>query len=178
MEKRSCHFPGEATCRAIKENIEAVAKLEESLLRDRSRLDRIADSVGGFSGSMQFVILHLLVYGGWILINFGLVPFIRPFDKFPFLLLSVVVSLEAIFLSTFVLMKQNRMMKRTDQRAHLDLRINLLAEREMTLVLQMLQDISTRLGIQAESEEIRELAEETSVEALATVLREKLPEPE
>ena len=86
------------------------------------------------------------------------------------------VSCEAIFLSTFVLMKQNRMSKREDLRAHLDLQVNLLSEREMTLVLQLLQRISTRLGVRLSGEEIDELSEETSVEALATELRESLPE--
>jgi uncharacterized membrane protein len=86
------------------------------------------------------------------------------------------VSCEAIFLSTFVLMKQNRMSKREDLRAHLDLQINLLSEREMTLVLQLLQRISTRLGVRLSGEEIDELSEETSVEALATELRDILPE--
>ena len=94
----------------------------------------------------------------------------------PFLLLSVVVSLEAIFLSTFVLIKQNRMSKRSEQRAHIDLQINLLAEREMTLVLQILQGISASLGVNAPKEQIEEFVEETSVEAVAEELREKLPE--
>src|SRR5215472_8867438 len=98
------------------------------------------------------------------------------FDPWPFLLLGVVVSLEAIFLSTFVLIKQNRMSKRSDQRAHLDLQINLLAEREMTLMLQMLETISARLGINAPKEEIEEFVSETSVEAVAEELRAKLPE--
>jgi uncharacterized membrane protein len=87
-----------------------------------------------------------------------------------------VVSLEAIFLSTFVLMKQNRMSKRADQRAHLDLQINLLAEREMTLVLQILHRISTRLGVHMPGEEIEEFKEETSVEAVAQELLDKLPD--
>ena len=92
------------------------------------------------------------------------------------MLLAMMVSLEAIFLSTFVLMKQNRMSRREDLRAHLDLQINLLAEREMTLVLQMLQKISTRLGIQTPGDEIEELSEETPVEALASELQQKLQE--
>jgi uncharacterized membrane protein len=82
-----------------------------------------------------------LLYGGWILVNSGLVPGLPRFDPFPFVLLAVASSVEAIFLSTFVLMKQNRMSGREDLRAHLDLQINLLSEREMTLVLQMLQRI-------------------------------------
>src|SRR6185437_6842965 len=96
-------------------------------------------------------------YGLWILVNLNMVPGIKPFDRFPFLLLSVVVSVEAIFLSTFVLMKQNRMSKRADQRAHLDLQINLLSEREMTMVLQLLQQISHRLGVGASGAHIDEL---------------------
>jgi uncharacterized membrane protein len=92
------------------------------------------------------------------------------------MLLNVLVSLEAIFLATFVLIKQNRMSKRADQRAHLDLQINLLAEREMTLMLQMLQRICTRLGVRMQDQEIEDLAAETSVEALAQQLQEKLPE--
>src|SRR5579884_2151113 len=132
----------ETTCGAIRRNVQAVAKLEEDFNRDRTLPDRIADSVGGFAGSLTFVGLHLVFYSLWILINVGFIPFIPHFDPFPFMLLNVGVSLEAIFLSTFVLMKQNRMSRRADQRAHLDLQINLLAEREMTLMLQMLQRIS------------------------------------
>ena len=105
-----------------------------------------------------------------------LFPDRRSSIRYPFLLLSVVVNLEAIFLSTFVLMKQNRMSKREDLRAHLDLQINLLSEREMTLVLQLLQRISTRLGVRLSTDEIEELTAETSVEELATQLRENLPE--
>jgi len=98
------------------------------------------------------------------------------FDPYPFVLLSMVVSVEAIFLATFVLIKQNRMSQRADHRAHLDLQVNLLAEREMTVVLQILQDISTRLGVAVPDREIRDLVEETSVETLASELRERLPE--
>ena len=176
MATESIPSPSESTCSAIRKNIEAVAKLEEDFNRNRSVADRIADAVGGFSGSLKFVVLHVVIYGLWILINLGRIPGIAPFDRFPFLLLSVVVSLEAIFLSTFVLMKQNRMSRRADQRANLDLQINLLAEREMTLVLQMLQRISTRLGVRLSGAEIEELSEHTSVEALAGELREKMPD--
>jgi uncharacterized membrane protein len=118
----------------------------------------------------------VLLYGSWILINTVKRGWLPRFDPFPFLLLSVVVSLEAIFLSTFVLIKQNRMSKRSGQRGRLDLQINLLAEREMTLVLQMLHTISARLGINAPKEQIEEFVEETSVEAVAEELRTKLPE--
>jgi uncharacterized membrane protein len=162
------------TCTAIRRNIEAIATLEQEFLRRRSFADRAADAIGGFSGTAAFVWLHILAFAAYLVINLGYVPAIRPFDPYPFLLLSVGVSLEAIFLSAFVLMKQNRMSERADQRAHLDLQINLLAEREMTYVLQMLQRISTRLGVRLDDEELEELAEEVSLEALATQLRERL----
>ena len=159
----------------IHKNIEAIAKLEENFYSNRSWHERIIDAIGDFSGSLSFVVLHALAYGFWIGANLGVIPGVPRFDPYPFMLLSVVVSVEAIFLSTFVLIKQNRMSQRADQRAHLDLQINLLAEREMTLMLQMLQRISTRLGVRLSGEEIEELSEETSVEALAHQLREKFP---
>jgi uncharacterized membrane protein len=164
----------ERTCNAIRENIEAVRKMEEEFENRRTLPDRIADSIGGFTGSLSFVGIHIFLFGGWIAWN--LLPGLPKFDPFPFMLLAMCVSMEAIFLSTFVLMKQNRMSKREDLRAHLDLQINLLSEREMTLVLQLLQRISTRLGVRLSTDEIEQLTEETSVEDLATQLRENLPE--
>jgi uncharacterized membrane protein len=163
------------TCGAIRRNIEAVRKLDEEFTRNRTFSDRVADGIGGFTGSLKFVIVHALWIAGWLLWNSFAAKELR-WDPFPFILLSVMVSCEAIFLSTFVLMKQNRMSKREDMRAHLDLQINLLSEREMTLVLQLLQRISTRLGVRPSGNDIDELVEETSVEALATELREVLPE--
>jgi len=92
--------------------------------------------------------------------------------------LSVAVSIEAIFLSTFVLMKQNRMSRRAEIRANLDLQINLLTEKEITLALQMLQLIGARVGIEekSQSDDFHELSTETAVEDLATQLQHKLPE--
>jgi uncharacterized membrane protein len=164
------------TSTAIGRNIEAIAKLEESFVKNRTAGERLTDWIANFSGSLKFISIHVAVYGAWILVNTGKSRWLPHFDPFPFLLLSVVVSLEAIFLSTFVLIKQNRMSKRADQRAHLDLQINLLTEREMTLMLQMLHRISTKLGVRSRDEEIEEFAEETSVAAVAEELRARLPE--
>jgi len=158
---------------AIRENIEAVRKLEDEFIRNRTLADQVADIVGGFGGSLKFVLFHVVLFGAWIAWNTlgG-----HRFDPYPFMLLSLAVNLEAIFLSTFVLMKQNRMSKREDLRAHLDLQINLLSEQEMTLVLQLLRRISTRLGVPLSTQQIEELSEETSVEDLASQLRATLPE--
>lgn len=159
---------------AIRRNIEAIAKLEQDCTRNRSVADRIADVIGGFTGSLPFVAVHAVVFALWFLINLGILPFVRKFDPFPFLLLSMVVSLEAIFLSTFVLIKQNRMSQRADQRAHLDLQINLLTEQEMTRVLQILQKISRRLGVPISEAELEELSEETSVEEVANEVQKTI----
>ena len=120
--------------------------------------------------------LHALVFGLWIGINLGWLHGIPKFDPFPFPLLGQTVSVEAIFLSTFVLMKQNRMSRREDLRAHLDLQINLLSEREMTMMLQILQRITARLGVPLSSRELEELSEITSVEAVVNELQDKLPD--
>jgi uncharacterized membrane protein len=161
---------------AIRRNIEAVARLEEDLQRGRTPADRVSDAIASFAGSLKFVALHAAVFGAWIAINLGWVPGVPRFDPYPFMLLSAVVSIEAIFLSTFVLVKQNRMSRRDDLRAHLDLQINLLAEREMTFVLQMLQRIAAHMGVPPQSAEVAELAKETSVESVVNQLQKKLPE--
>jgi uncharacterized membrane protein len=176
MEKCPLNEPTDQTYSAIRRNIEAVAKLEENFVQNRSLADKMADWIGGFSGSVTFVLLHVVVYGFWILINLKLIPGVRVFDPYPFLLLSVVVSIEAIFLSTFVLMKQNRMSRRADQRNHLDLQINLLAEREMTMVLQLLRRISAQLGVRVSGAHFEELSTETSVADLAQQISEVLPD--
>lgn len=176
MPEKSFHRQSRQPSKAIRQNVDAVAKLQEAFDRDRSLGDWLADEIAGFTGSIHFILVHAIVFGVWIAINLGWIPIIPKFDPFPFLLLSAVVSLEAIFLATFVLMKQNRMSRREELRAHLDLQINLLAEREMTLVLQLLQRISKRLGIQLTTGELAELAEETSVEAVASELQQKLPD--
>ena len=166
-----------ATCEAISENIRLIARMEEKYLNNRKINERLADVIGSFSGSMSFVIFHVLFYTLWILINLRILTFIPAFDPFPFLLLSMIVSLEAIFLSTFVLMKQNRMSKRADSRAHLDLQINLLAEKEMTMVLQMLRLIGEQVGVRDKrlDRELAQLSRETPVEMLANEIEESLP---
>jgi uncharacterized membrane protein len=113
----------------------------------------------------------------WAAINLDLVPGVPPFDVFPFPLLTTMVSLEAIFLALFVLSSQNRLATQADKRAHLDLQIDLLAEREMTAVLQLLQGIATRLGVEhaVDTPRIEELAKETDVHELTSKLDDELP---
>ena len=159
-------------------NIERIAEIEKQFLERRSIVERVGDAIADFVGSTAFVIFHVIWFASWIAVNLNLIPQVRAFDPYPFLLLGLAVSLEAVLLSTFVLMKQNRMSKRSDRMNELNLQIDLLAEREATITLQMLQRICAHLGLQEVSDdaEVRELARDTKVESIARELEEKLPE--
>jgi uncharacterized membrane protein len=162
---------------AAQDNIDTIIHLEEEALKRRCLSDKMADSVATFVGSVSFVGVHVVWFVIWVAVNRGMIPFLKAFDPYPFALLCMIVSLEGVLLSTFVLIKQNRMGKRADHRAHLDLQINLLSEKEVTKVIQMLQGISTRLGIkdQAVDPEVQELAHNTAVENLSRQLDQKIP---
>jgi uncharacterized membrane protein len=127
-------------------NVRTLAELRERSERKKGTQDRIADAITAFTGSMPFVYLHAVLFGGWIVLNVGLLP-IQPFDP-TFVVLAMVASVEAIFLSTFVLISQNRMMEQADKRAELDLQISLLAEHEMTRAITLLDAVAERLGVE------------------------------
>ena len=131
----------------IEKNILTMVELRREDERKKSAQDKAADALTAFSGSMIFVYLHILWFGAWIAINLGWLG-IKPFDPFPFGLLTLVVSLEAIFLSTFVLISQNRAGVVSDKRADLDLQIDLLAEHKITHLLQTVAAIAERVGVE------------------------------
>jgi uncharacterized membrane protein len=114
----------------LRRNIHTIADLQDKSGRARSGQERMADRITKYSGSMRFVYLHIIWFSAWIILNIGIINF-RPlteFDPFPFGLLTMIVSLEAIFLSTFVLITQNRQAKISERRSELDLQVDLLAE--------------------------------------------------
>jgi len=162
----------------VVENIAAVAGLEAEALQRRTAADRASDAIAAFVGTIGFVALHLIWFALWASINTGLIPFVPAFDPYPFQLLCMIVSLEGVLLATFVLIKQNRMSYISDRRAHLDLQVNLLAEREITRLLQVAQEIAQRVGVTDQMGRAGELAEETKVEELVTELDRKLAEEE
>ena len=150
--------------------------METSLEEKRSLVDRIADVIGGFSGSMTFVFIHMLWFVSWFFVN-TLPLGIKHFAPYPFILLAMVVSVEGVLLSTFVLMKQNRMQARIDVRDQLDLQINLLSEKEVTKTLQLLRAICEKLEIQpspAQDKELAEMSSITSVDLLAASIQKDL----
>ncbi len=127
-------------------NIATMVALREKAEGRRGVQERMADAITRFTGSMPFVYLHLAIIGLWVVINLGWLG-IPPFDPYPFGLLTMIGSLEAIFLSTFVLISQNRMMAAADKRAELDLQIGLLAEHEVTRVVTLLDAVARHLGV-------------------------------
>jgi uncharacterized membrane protein len=136
----------------IEQNINTIINTRQAAADQRTREERLADAITDFSGRMYFVYFHIIWFGIWILINLGFFG-IKPFDPFPFGLLTMIVSLEAIFLATFVLISQNRMSAEADRRADLDLQIGLLAEHELTRVLKMLDAIQDKMGIDNDSDQ-------------------------
>lgn len=153
-----------ALCHAIERNIRTVHHLRARAARSRNLEERAADGITEFSGRMVFVYLHAAWFVLWIVLNTGHLG-LRPFDPYPYQLLTMVVSLEAIFLSTFVLISQNRLSEEADKRSELDLHIGLLTEHELTRVLKMLDEIQDKLGIpNDDDDELQELEKETRPE--------------
>jgi len=135
--------------------------------------ERIADAITRFTGSMRFVYLHVVIFGGWIIINLGAIPWVPRFDP-SFVILAMVASVEAIFLSTFILITQNRMTESAEKRAELDLQINLLAEHEVTKLVAMVAAVADRLGVKTEvDEEISELKEDVVPEAVLDEIEDR-----
>src|SRR5512140_2293 len=173
-----------ALSRVIEQNIRTIIRLRTKDAQERSPQSRIADAITSFSGRMVFVYVHIAWFGLWILLNTGWFG-VPVFDPFPYGLLTMIVSLEAIFLSTFVLISQNRLGEETERRADLDLHIGLLTEHELTRVLQMLDAIQDNVGIENHTaSELGDLERETrredvlaEIERLQQHVRRKKQDP-
>jgi uncharacterized membrane protein len=151
--------------RAIDQNIRAVKRLEREALDERSAAERLSDWITHVAATGPVVVGHVVWFGFWIVANGGWIPGVQPFDPFPYALLTMVVSLEAIFLSLFVLASQNRLSTQSEKRAALDLQVDLLAEREMTAVLSLLHDIARHLEVKTSvsGDQLRDLGSRTDI---------------
>jgi uncharacterized membrane protein len=150
--------------RVVERNVRALLARRAEEDQAKTRSERIADGVTRFAGSMTFVYIHVVMYGAWILVNLGVVPGVPRFDP-TFVILAMEASVEAIFLSTFVLISQNRMSALADKRADLDLQISLLSEHEITRMLSLVQQMAGKMGIQeAADPELDELARDVHPE--------------
>ena len=152
-------------------NVAAMRRLEELADTQRSFSDKMAAFVATFCGSITFVWVHVVLFAAWLLFN--ALPGLPHFDPYPFTFLTLCVSLEAIFLSAFILISQNYEMRISDRRNQLDLQINLLAEQENTKMLQLLEAIAHKVGAGMEDDpEIRALEQATRPETMARQIEE------
>jgi uncharacterized membrane protein len=157
--------------RTVSKNIESVIKLEEEDERQLSSLHRVSHKVGWFVGTIHFVISQFVLVALWISWNASSTT---QFDPYPFPLLSAVLALEAVLLTSFVLIRQNAMDLQSERRNHLDLQINLLAEKEATSILKALGEIAKKFDIDLSLDvENSELSKDTPVESIARDLRSK-----
>jgi uncharacterized membrane protein len=161
---------------ALKRNIDALRR-RRVVKEERAALDeKLARAMTRFAGSMRFVYVHGFVYGAWILANLGWIPGVRAWDP-SFVVLAMIASVEAIFLSTFILITQNRMAAAADQRAELDLQVGLLAEAEITKLVELVSMIAERMEVPAsEQHEIDEMKQRVAPEAVLDAIEE--PETE
>lgn len=170
-EAASEYRKGETGGDVTRQNVQAMRRLEEAARARRTGADRAAAAIAQFCGSMTFVWLHVAVFAAWIAYN--TLPWFKAFDPYPFTFLTLVVSLEAIFLSTFILISQNYDMRVSEQRNQLDLQINLLAEQENTKTLQILERIAKKVGAHlSDDPQVRALEEATRPDALVEQIEE------
>jgi uncharacterized membrane protein len=163
-----------AAAQPAERNVRVIAELEKRALHDRTAADRVSDAINRVTGSAAFAAGNLVLFVTWISINAGRFPGVERFDPFPFSFLTLIVSLEAIFLAIFVLMSQNRMTRQADKRAHLDLHVDLLAEQELTTMLQMLDALCAKLQVDVRIPD-KQLLAETDVHKLASAIESELP---
>jgi uncharacterized membrane protein len=157
-------------------NIQAIAALERDALHGRTAIDRLTDAVTHAAGSAGFVVLHAIAFTAWIVFNSMSAG---PVDPYPYSLLTLAVSLEAIFLSVFVLMSQNRMTRQADKRAHLDLQVDLLAEQELTAILRMVHALCKQAGVKVKVRDVQveQLLQQTDIHRIAVDVDEELTNP-
>lgn len=158
-------------------NVEQIATLEAKHFHNLSVAERIATRLTRAVGSATCAVIHVVWFSAWIALNSGYISRFEPFDPYPFSFLTLVVSLEAIFLAIWILISQNQLTRAADRRAHLDLQVNLLAEQEATAALGMLRRLCEHFGIQSAQPAIEAaLAQKTDLAEIEATMTETLPE--
>lgn len=155
----------------MQRNIRTVLERRQAEDRDKSLQLRVADAITRFTGSMMFVYIHLVLFASWIVANLPFVP-LPKFDP-SYVVLAMSASVEAIFLSTFVLISQNRMAEQADKRADLDLQVSLLAEHEVTRLITLVKQIAAKLELdESHNPELNELEKDVQPEKVLDALAE------
>jgi uncharacterized membrane protein len=165
-------MPGDSLNSSLRRNIEVLRRRREDEQASAGVEERLAAAITSFSGSMRFVYVHVALYGFWIVANLGWIAAIRPWDP-SFVVLAMIASVEAIFLSTFILITQNRMAAAADRRAELDVQISLLAEAEITKLVELVSGIAERMDVPAaDHQEIEEMKRQVAPEAVLDAIEE------
>jgi uncharacterized membrane protein len=160
----------------LERNIRALQLRREQEEKEATAEERVAEAITRFTGSMRFVYLHLAFFGFWLVANLGWVPGVAAWDP-SFVVLAMIASVEAIFLSTFVLISQNRMAAAADKRADLDLQISLLVEHEVTRLVTLVSGIADRMGVTTEADaDLEEITRDVAPEAVLDELEATEPE--
>jgi uncharacterized membrane protein len=161
----------------LKDHIDIIAKHEEEFLARRTRSERVGDLLGSFVGSLGFIAFHVAAFTAWILVNMLPIGNLSHFDPVPFPLLDTAVAIEAIFLASFIVMRQSRLSRRSDEREHLMLQVLILTEKEVTAVLNLQRQVAERAGLPAVigDAEITQLSKATSIDEVAQTIRDSLP---
>ena len=160
---------------ALRDNIETLSARERDAAANAPLSQQIADRITRFTGSMTFVLIHLALFSFWILANTVGLPGVPKFDE-SLVVLAMEASVEAIFLSTFVLISQNRMAERQNRSADLDMHINLLAEHELTRVAMLLDRIARKLDVSIEDLELAEIEKDVQPQDVLDALEEQQKE--
>jgi uncharacterized membrane protein len=160
----------------LREQIELIARHEQEFLARRTRSERLGDAIGASIGSLWFIGVHVCWIGTWIALN--TLHETHHFDPSPFPRLDSVLAIEAIFLASFIVMRQGRLGRRSDERDHLILQILILTEREITAVLGIERQLAARLGLQkvASDENLEQLSQDTPIDEISQKLQEDIPE--
>ena len=158
----------------IDAHVDLIAKHEQEFMAKRTPGERLGDGIASWVSSFAFVAVQVSFVLSWVLWN--VFSHDRHFDPYPFSLLGTVVAIEGILLASFILMRQARMGRRAEERDHLMLQILLLSEKEITAVLKVDREIAAQVGAEraANTTEVRELSQQTSIEDVAQTIRENL----
>ena len=164
---------GPEMAKIVERNIQALLERRKVEGKRKTTEERIADAITKFTGSMMFIYIHLVLFGVWIFWNLGWLG-LKAFDP-TFVVLAMFASVEAIFLSTFVLISQNRMNLQADKRADLDLQVSLLTEHEVTRMITLVTAIARKMEIEeAYNPEIEELKKDVHPETVMDTMERHL----
>ena len=153
---------------ALYRNIDALKRHHDNEVRGAGFHERLANTITSFVGSFAFIYIHVALFGFWILANIGDVAGVSEWDP-QFVMLGMAASVEAIFLSTFVLISQNRMSAMQGRQAALDLQISLLAEHEVTRLIRQTSAIAEKLGVDC-GDDVEELKRDIAPEAVLAAI--------